>query len=321
MLLLLSTIASLEVYAYDIWETRAHPAPDYIDLRGGADYYIISPTGYQKLADDLQVSAYRISLLSPKRIPLISRLSASLTDNVSANPAPVSNETGSFYGDFFAELRIPGTIHILSYDSSVYLQYRRQLANWAGKELPSDYIYTGKEVLIAGKKLSFCETTNFFAIAIDTPITRKDSLDSYSRFGLYYEDTRRVRTSKLIDNSRYIVNVFEHSAGAFFDISKPVFVDGFVLRSQMSIGYMWRNMPNNRIAVAGGFPENKSILILDFNLEMAYRIDMTSAVNLQFGIGYATGIVNVLSDVTNKNAFVNEPPSVLRGFATLGIVI
>jgi hypothetical protein len=311
---ILSTPAYAEIKLNErngsIWLEQPHPTVETLSASAGLGYYYRPPAGFPVLDDtDQWLPMAKLSLYSHS-IPLLSRISWQSSTSFSLTEEPLTDERldhAAYNG--FAELRLPFTLPFLSHDTSFYLQYRRSAYRY-GAEANDAILYGDGASFQRGDPLTIGSTTQYFAIAINTPITEENSHDSYSRFGIYAQITDRARSVDVaIDNmpENLILQTDERQFGIFYDIKKPVFVEGFILHLYLGAGYGFQDIRDNVYGYkSGDFDSSTALLCLNVETELAYRYSFTENFGVRAGISYSYDYLDSLKSAATDSASLNN---------------
>jgi hypothetical protein len=167
-------------------------------------------------------------------------------------------------------------------------------------------MYRDGSVYQYGDELTLGATTQYFAVAIDTPMTEGNGLDSYSRFGLYVQLTNRARSvnvpeevSTAIPND-LILDTDERHFGLFYDIKKPVFFEGFIFHVYLGAGYSQQNIYSNIYELkSGNFEGSTALMSVKAAAGLAYRYAITESFGVRAAIDYSYEHLDSLKSISD----------------------
>lgn len=309
-IIILLVFFSASVNAQELWPEKEHSAAPVLTAKTGLNFLYAGITGYGNTKDSYKTLwQYNIELSAGKEIPVFSRLYWASTSELHVNPDSFkeSGSTDSSYSSLI-ELKTPFTVNFLSHDTTFFFQYKNNGNRYEIKHKENVIInngtaYSGGTALTAGEK------SQFFALAIDTPVTRNDSGSSYSRFGIYYQSGARLREATIDNDPKYyLLDVAERHFGIFMDMMKPVLVEGFYTHIYLQAGYGFRKIGANNL----GFSDNRfdgyrSLLFLTADFEASYRFNLSENTGLILLAGYNyNNIIVIKNGSTKAGSFDNE---------------
>ena len=314
------------VWTGDVWPDRPHPAVGYISCIAGGGYSVFMPSGYNVKSVNSGHFIVDVELYASRNIPIFSkaRWQSSETFRASEEPMAAESENPAGY-DGFVEFRMPFTATFLSYNTSWFIQYER-LVNRFNGVLSSGTQYSNGMYYYAGDKVTMSKQLQKVAIAIDTPITGEDSPYSYSRFGLYYVQNIRPRNARRPDEmivDGWLLKVLEQHGGFFYDINKPVFASGFILRFYLSFGFGQQEaLPNSYGIVNSEFKASNTLFFTDVNIGAAYRKAVTKWMGALARIDYGYSGITPLNSVSNSvSKYNNNPEQFIRCGLALDFIL
>ncbi|MDR2870872.1 MAG: hypothetical protein LBV04_10515 [Deferribacteraceae bacterium] len=269
-------LLSNAAFAASAWPEREHTAADYITLRGAGAMLYAEPGGYNEILGSDTLFTYKAELAFSQAVPLLSRFSWQSSTDVVLSPELVTdNDSESSYSQLFAELRLPFKTNFLSHQTSWYLQYGYTAKSLASVDM--DFRYDG--AVSNNDNASIGSSGHFIALAIDTPATAGDSPDSLSRFGVFYQFEKRLRGAEsAILAEDELIGTDEHRMGFFYDITKPVFTEGFIMNIHLKLAYAFRNIHDNPYSYSrSDFNDSSSLMMLDVGTVLAYRFKLGDA--------------------------------------------
>lgn len=272
-----------------IWPDRPHNPAGYITIEAGGGYQHYIPGGYTGLRNIKQnISVLHFELAASKNLPVFSKLSWTGSPNTSFNDRRFARgDSDLMLYSMLGELKTPFDINFLSHSTPIYLQYSRSQYHTSAKA-SGDINYKGSYIVSKDDYLNIGEINNYYAVAVNTPVTNEDALYSYSRFGVYYSNILRPRSAYIPGNSdRWIFDVAEWSSGIFYDIYKPAFTKGLVLGMYMGVGIGMRELKaNNAGYTSSDFNAARVMMFFKASPRIAYIVDITKHINLRFNADY-----------------------------------
>ena len=284
-------------FADTLWQDREHPPVKYAALDAGASYLYYRPNGYTGMKRGGQnLAVYTAELYASGGVPVFSRIRWMSTAEVDFNrPRFTEGSRDAMVYSFLLELKTPFTVSFFGYGTPIYVQYGRS-SNSFSSRTSQDINYKGSLIVPIGTEATLSDLTQYAAVALGTPITNDDAVYSYSRVGVYYSQTERARSATLPDSDEsWLFDVVEWNGGLFYDLSKPVWVNGLILGIYLGGGIGVRELGANAAGVTdGNFEGSKLNLFLSFDGSVSYRVDFTDHLSLRLRAAYSYGSLTTL---------------------------
>jgi hypothetical protein len=283
------------------WTEQEHNSTDYISISAaGAGIYEYAG-GYNDIVNADTLAAYRAELYFSESVPLLSRLSWVSTPETDIVPELVDAEHNqSSYSKGFVELRMPFKVTMLSHEASLYLQYAYTAKSMG--DLASDFLYNGDT--FAMDNASIGSRTHYVALAMSTPVAKGDAQFSLSQFGMFYQFEERLRHAEMEAMTQYeLIGINEHRIGFFYDITKPVFTEGFIMNVHLRLAFAFRTIHNNvHNYNVSSFHDASSLIMADIGTTLAYRFTLGEYVGIKLFADYE---YNAAMPITSQNDFDN----------------
>ncbi|MDR2883925.1 MAG: hypothetical protein LBV09_02320 [Deferribacteraceae bacterium] len=307
-----------------IWTEQAHPIMQYISVEAGAGYFIRPKAGFSKLeGGDEGLVMGKFAIHASRAVPLLSRITwqGTLNSNLTEKPLRKENLSPATMKGL-VEIRLPFTMSVLSHDTSFYLQYKRSSYRF-GADVIDNITYGNGTFFQDGEPLTIGSTTQYFAIAISTPITEENSIDSYSRFGIYTQFTDHSRAVSVMPSSidltanSLILDIDERQVGLFYDIKKPVFIEGLIIHIYLAGGYGWQNIGSNVYRLQNkDFEASNALLCVNTEVDLSYRYHFTDNFGVRIGLNYAYEYLDTLKSRSDEAASLNNAGIHIGGIDT-----